>query len=706
MDSMNFNFSAKNIPIANRRTYFEMMIRAVEKFGRNSSWRALFKLNPDIVSRVKETFGFRSTRAAPRIPELKDFEQDLIKMVQSIKFRKRSNPFLENLKKENSKIASQNKLIIPADKTSNNYLVPPKEYKDLMQKEIQKNYRKVNEKTTEEVRKAHTETAKELELEDRMFRTTPRNSFITLKDHKNDFNLRPGVRLINPTKNEMGQPAMQILDGIVKEIRRKTQLQQCTNTREVINWFTNLKNKKGLKFIVYDIDSFYPSITQEVMDDALEWASTYLEITPLEKKIIHQACQSFLYNEGTPWVKRGRENFDIGMGAFHGAQACELVGLFMLDKLQALQNFETIIYRDDGLAVTSSTPRQQEKLKQEIIRIFGEQGMKITIEINLRRVDYLDVTLDLDTELYKPYRKPGDKPLYVSAESNHPPLTLKNIPKGIERRLSDNSANREVFEEAIPAYQTELNRCGYDHVLEYRPGNYQQGSKKSKTRKRRITWFNPPYSLDVETNVGKEFLNLVDKHFPPGHILHSVMNRTTVKVSYRGLPNMRAQISRHNTKILREAGKGNVRPQPKCNCQITQRAACPIPGACNQRGVVYQARVATGGVTKTYVGLAANFKKRFYKHKATLQVKPVTGSTTLSTHFWTKKDEGEDPTVSWKILETGLPTFDPVSRACKLCLREKFNIVLKPELATLNSRNEIFAHCRHMGSKLIGQPPD
>ena len=138
MDSMNFNFSAKNIPIANRRTYFEMMIRAVEKFGRNSSWRALFKLNPDIVSRVKETFGFRSTRAAPRIPELKDFEQDLIKMVQSIKFRKRSNPFLENLKKENSKIASQNKLIIPADKTSNNYLVPPKKYKDLMQKEIQK----------------------------------------------------------------------------------------------------------------------------------------------------------------------------------------------------------------------------------------------------------------------------------------------------------------------------------------------------------------------------------------------------------------------------------------------------------------------------------------------------------------------------------------------------------------------------------------
>ena len=538
MDSMNFNFSAKNIPIANRRTYFEMMIRAVEKFGRNSSWRALFKLNPDIVSRVKETFGFRSTRAAPRIPELKDFEQDLIKMVQSIKFRKRSNPFLENLKKENSKIASQNKLIIPADKTSNNYLVPPKEYKDLMQKEIQKNYRKVNEKTTEEVRKAHTETAKELELEDRMFRTTPRNSFITLKDHKNDFNLRPGVRLINPTKNEMGQPAMQILDGIVKVIRRKTQLQQCTNTREVINWFTNLKNKKGLKFIVYDIDSFYPSITQEVMDDALEWASTYLEITPLEKKIIHQACQSFLYNEGTPWVKRGRENFDVGMGAFHGAQACELVGLFMLDKLQALQNFETIIYRDDGLAVTSSTPRQQEKLKQEIIRIFGEQGMKITIEINLRRVDYLDVTLDLDTELYKPYRKPGDRPVYVHSQSNHPPQVIKNIPAGIERRLVQNSCNEDVLLQSVPDYQQELDRCGYTHKLAYNLPVEPPVPTVRRRGGRRVTWFNPPYSLDVSTNVAREFLQLLDTHFPPGHILHSVCNRSTIKVSYRSLPNI------------------------------------------------------------------------------------------------------------------------------------------------------------------------
>ena len=87
----------------------------------------------------------------------------------------------------------------------------------------------------------------------------------------------------------------------------------------------------------------------------------------------------------------------------------------MLSKLQEVPNFQPILYRDDGLGVTSLTPRLQEKLKQSIINIFKEQNLGITIEINQIRVNFLDVTLDLETGLYKPYKKLGDKPLYVSA---------------------------------------------------------------------------------------------------------------------------------------------------------------------------------------------------------------------------------------------------------------------------------------------------
>ena len=184
------------------------------------------------------------------------------------------------------------------------------------------------------------------------------------------------------------------------------------------------------------------------------------------------------------------------------------------------------------------------------------------IEINLKRVDYLDVTLDLETGLFKPYRKPGDKPLYVSAQSNHPPQVLKNIPKGIERRLSDNSANEDIFRGTIPPYQAELERCGFAHKLEYKPGSKDTANKK-RTRSRKVTWFNPPYSMDVGTNVGKVFLNLLDQHFPPGHVLHSVMNRSTVKVSYRCLPNMGAQVATKNAKNMQNTDRERAKPAPK-----------------------------------------------------------------------------------------------------------------------------------------------
>ena len=430
----------------------------------------------------------------------------------------------------------------------------------------------------------------------------------------------------------------------------------------------------------------------------------FVNVTPQQRKIIHQACQSFLYSEGVPWVKKGDVNFDVGMGAFHGAQACEIVGLFLLNLLKGLPNFQAILYRDDGLGVTSSTPRLQEKLRQSIVKIFAEQKLTITIEINLKRVNFLDVTLDLESGLYKPYRKPGDRPLYVSADSNHPPLILQNIPAGIERRLSDNSSNEEVFKEAIPIYQAELERCGFSHQLKFNPRNE---NVVKKCRKRKITWFNPPYSMDVATNVGKEFLTLVDFHFPPGHVLHSVLNRSTVKVSYRCLPNMGAQVAKHNGKLLRKSDGGSARPPPKCNCQVSKKKDCPIPGSCNQDGVVYQATVANSrGDSECYVGLAKNFKARYGKHTASMRKKTPENSTTLSSYFWRETEAGRDPKIVWKILESNIPTFYPVTKHCKLCLREKFNIAYKPQLATLNSRNEIFGHCRHIPATLIEQPPD
>jgi hypothetical protein len=73
--------------------------------------------------------------------------------------------------------------------------------------------------------------------------------------------------------------------------------------------------------------------------------------------------------------------------------------------------------------------------------VFSDHGLSITIFINLKAVNFLDITLNLENNTYKPYRKPGDKPVYVHSQSNHPPQVIKNLPAGIERRLRNISCN-------------------------------------------------------------------------------------------------------------------------------------------------------------------------------------------------------------------------------------------------------------------------
>ena len=89
-----------------------------------------------------------------------------------------------------------------------------------------------------------------------------------------------------------------------------------------------------------------------------------------------------------------------------------------------------------------------------------------------------------------------------------------------------------------------------------------------------------------------------------------------------------------------------------------------------------------------------------------MEVQTSENSTTLSTHFWNQLGSDMDPKVTWKIIEKNIPTFNPITKKCQLCIREKFNIVLRPEAATLNLRHEIFSSCRHKEEKLLVKAPD
>ena len=159
------------------------------------------------------------------------------------------------------------------------------------------------------------------------------------------------------------------------------------------------------------------------------------------------------------------------------------------------------------------------------------------MEANSKVVNYLDVTLDLRDGSFRPYLKPGNVISYVSTLSNHPPSILKSIPEGINKRLNTISSSEEIFVSAIPPYQEALTRSGYSYKLHWIPRKYDSSPPLKKSRTRNVTWFNPPYDKTMETDIGKEFLGLVDNHFPEGSALHKIINRNTVKISYMTMPN-------------------------------------------------------------------------------------------------------------------------------------------------------------------------
>ena len=180
---------------------------------------------------------------------------------------------------------------------------------------------------------------------------------------------------------------------------------------------------------------FYPSISQYLLEIALDFASEFTPISDEERNIIIKAKNSILYANSKPWKKKNSNDFfDNTQGSFDGAEVCELIGLYLLPQIRDLgQN--SGLYRDDGLMVSRLTARQNENLKKEICHVFQKNVLKVTIQANLKIVDFLDVTLNLENDTYKPLVKPNCQISYVNVGSNHPPSILQNIPKSINIRL-------------------------------------------------------------------------------------------------------------------------------------------------------------------------------------------------------------------------------------------------------------------------------
>ena len=57
-------------------------------------------------------------------------------------------------------------------------------------------------------------------------------------------------------------------------------------------------------------------------------------------------------------------------------------------------------------------------------------------------------------------------------------------------------------------------------------------------------------TASLKGNIGKYFIRLLNKHFPPGHKFRKIFIKNTSTLSYPCMPNLKAKIDGHNKKIL------------------------------------------------------------------------------------------------------------------------------------------------------------
>ena len=118
------------------------------------------------------------------------------------------------------------------------------------------------------------------------------------------------------------------------------------------------------------------------------------------------------------------------MGSFDGTEVCEVVGLYLLNKIKPVLGSNNVgLRRKDVLVIvhTVNGPKV-DRLRQDIIGLFRDEGLSIASDTNLIEKDFLDRSLNLNRRKYFPIRKSNNTHLYIHSKSNHLPSIIKQLP--------------------------------------------------------------------------------------------------------------------------------------------------------------------------------------------------------------------------------------------------------------------------------------
>ena len=151
------------------------------------------------------------------------------------------------------------------------------------------------------------------------------------------------------------------------------------------------------------------------------------------------------------------------------AQIADLVGLYILDTFSRIVNPGQMgLYSFDGLIYTpNSDGLNSSHIQKKIIRAFKFLGFKIEVSSNIKIANFLDVTLNLLDNTYKPFLKTDQYPSYINVNSNHPKAIIKQVPKAVNMRIRRLSANEKIFQDSSKIYKEALKNSRFREEFTY-----------------------------------------------------------------------------------------------------------------------------------------------------------------------------------------------------------------------------------------------
>ena len=131
-------------------------------------------------------------------------------------------------------------------------------------------------------------------------------------------------------------------------------------------------------------------------------------------------------------------------------------------------------------------------LAVRIIKIFKNYGLSIMVTSNITSVDFLDLTLNLKTESYQPFRKPNNDSIVVDINSNYAPIIHLKYWSSFRSPLAKDYLkilHQKRYLINLKRIRKSLNESGFYENLLYHQDNGNENQNKESTDCKRLLFF-------------------------------------------------------------------------------------------------------------------------------------------------------------------------------------------------------------------------